>query len=110
MAKDKMIFKNQTAVRLIIDTGIDYQENPISAALIKAKNIDLSNPVEKNWDANILNPPGSDGLLYVDFNDTINFDSEGKWLIWAKVTFVNGKVGYGTPTLYKVYSEGEVLP
>lgn len=110
MSKEKMIFKNQTAVRLIVDTGIDYQLNPFTTAIIKAKNIDLDNPVEKNWSANILNPPGNDGLLYVDFNDTIKFDSEGKWLIWVMVTFVNGKIGYGTPSLYKVYSEGEVLP
>lgn len=100
------IYVNQTAVRLIISTGVDFSTNEILTAKINLINTSLQNSTLKEWTASILNPPGSDGKLYYDFNDTDKFDSAGIWKIWVKVVFINNKIAFSKPFLYKVDDEG----
>lgn len=100
------IYVNQTAVKLIITTGVDFLVNELSSAKIKLINTSLNNALLKEWDANLLNPPGSDGKLYVDFDDTKKFDTAGIWKIWVEVVFSNNKKAFSKPFLYKVDNEG----
>lgn len=102
------IYVNQTAVKLIISTGVDFSTNEISSAKIKLINTSLSNTTLKEWSATLLNPPGADGKLYVDFDDTKNFDTAGLWKIWVEVIFSNNKKAFSKPFIYKVDNEGGI--
>lgn len=105
--KDVKVYVNQTAFRLIIQTGVDFSENSFSQAELFGYLKD-DNTKTIQWNLNILNTPGTDGLLYVDFNNDTKFSYRGDWVLYVKITFNNGKIAYSKPVVYKVYNIGEV--
>lgn len=105
--KNVKVYVNQTAFRLIVQTGVDFSTNSFSEAKLIGY-LKENNNINFNWNLNILNSPGEDGLLYVDFDDTIKFTERGDWVLYVKITFNNGKIGYSKPVVYKVYNIGEV--
>jgi len=97
------IYKNQTAVRLILDTDVDFSVYPlkVDGAKIGYKKPDLT---DGTWDGEIL--LDTDGTIYVDFDDTIKFTTVGNWIVWAELTFADNRSGYGKPKVYQVIEKG----
>jgi hypothetical protein len=97
-----MIFKNQTAVRLILRTGINFSETPPDGLSIKFRKPDGT---LNNWDAAILIAGQTNGDIYVDFSDTIKFDQPGRWILWAYLVFPDGRIGIGQKQSYLIEDE-----
>lgn len=94
-----MIYKDQTAVRLILRTGIDFTETPPDTAVIKFIKPDAT---PGQWNAIILPGNQHNGDLYIDFSDLIKFDAAGRWILWAEILFPDGRLGIGTKKSYLV--------
>lgn len=97
------IFKDQTAARLILETSVDFSSYVPSGCKIGYEKPDGT---VDTWDAEVLAGSESVGKIYVDFSDTVKFDTEGMWKFWAEVTFADGRVGYGSVYHYYVYEKG----
>lgn len=98
------IFKDQSAVRLILETSVDFTATAPSSQKIKYEKPDETTG---EWTASQLAGSLADGKIYVDFTDSINFDAVGKWKFWAELTFSDGRVGIGSVYHYLVYDEGD---
>lgn len=94
-----MIYKDQTAVRLILRTGIDFTQTPPDTAVIKFIKPDGT---ASQWDATALPGSETNGDLYIDFSDLIKFDAAGRWILWAEIIFPDGRLGIGTKKSYLV--------
>lgn len=105
MPRYNIIYKDQTAVRLILDTSLDLDAEGLASSKIAYKKPDGT---AGDWTGTILNSPGTDGKIYVDFNDTIKFTDLGDWVIWAELIFSDARVGYGKPKFYNVKEKGSV--
>jgi hypothetical protein len=105
MARYNIIYKDQTAVRLILDTELDLQAEGYASSKIGYKKPDGTTG---EWIGALLNPPGTDGKIYYDFASGAgnNFDSAGDWVVWAEITYGDGRVGYGIPKYYNVKIKG----
>lgn len=93
------IYVGQTALRIQLTANID-----ISSATTNIKYQKPDGTVGQ-WDASILDKDR--GSIFYDVVDSTILDQEGEWIVWAYVTFSNGKVAPGEPVILNIYSEGD---
>jgi len=93
------IYVGQTALRIQLTTNID-----VSSA---TTNIKYQKPdgTTGQWSAAVLDKDR--GIIFYDVVDSTILDQEGEWIVWAHVTFSNGKVAAGEPVTLNIYSEGD---
>jgi hypothetical protein len=106
MTSVAVVFMNQDAVRLILETMVDFNSYNVSTAKIWYKKPDGSSG---SWDAIKLNNadnPASLGRIYVDFDNSKWFDQKGNWYLWSELTFEDGRKGYGVAIKYYVGVKG----
>jgi len=93
------IYKNQSALRLTLETGV-----ALTGATLKIR---------------YVKPDGSSGLwnatlsgttaIYYDFHNSAGIselDQEGQWEFNAYITFSDGRIAPGEPVFIVVYAEG----
>lgn len=103
MANKVYIYKNQTGVRLTLTTDLDFSDDNID---VSNQQIEYVNPSGESgtWNATKVSDSSTTGQIYVDFSDTIKFDEEGEWKLRAKLTYSDGRIGYGDWVPYHVES------
>lgn len=100
------IYVNQTQVKLILQTDVDFNSYTVSSSKIKYQKPDGT---KGEWDSAIVSGSEELGQIYVNFTDTppvIKFDKAGVWKLWAYIIFSNAKIGIGVPIEYFVKTEG----
>lgn len=101
----KIIYKDQTAVKLVLETDIDLEANVLAGSGAKVAYRKPSG-AEGTWPGSLLNSPGTDGKIFFDFTASDKFDELGDWVVWAELTFADNRVGYGKPKFYSVMKKG----
>ena len=91
------IYKNQTALRIELDTNIDLSD--ASSALIKYKK---PSGTTGSFTATITGEK-----VYYDIVSSSDLDEDGTWTFWSYVTFTSGTVAPGEAVSVKVYNEGK---
>ena len=86
------IYKNQTALRISLDTNITLAAG--DSAIIKYKKPDGNTG---SWSA-IIDTPN----VYYDIVSSSDLDQDGTWIFWSYVTFSGGGVAPGEPASVKV--------
>lgn len=95
-----IVYKDQTAVRFILNTNIDlsvYLPQSVTIEYVKPSNTKGSFP------AQVLDGPS--GTIYIDFDDTHKFNESGNWKVWSKIVFSDGRIGVGKVITYHVELE-----
>lgn len=95
-----IVYKDQTAVRLILNTNIDlsvYIPSTVSIEYVKPGGAKGSFP------AQVLD--AATGTIYIDFDATHKFDLAGAWKLWSKIIFSDGRTGIGEIVEYRVAKE-----
>ena len=95
----KHIYKNQTALRLSLDTQVDFETGD-SAAIKYRKPDGTTGTFTATIDEN------RDGIIYHDFTDSAELDQSGWWKFWAFVTFSDERTAAGKSVSVYVYEEG----
>lgn len=99
------IFVGQSALRFEADTGLDSgQLTGAQALLIKYSKPDGSTG---SWTA--TEDSEEVGVIYYDVINTSELDQAGSWLMWAHVTFSDGRVAQGRVIRVRIYTEGEIM-
>jgi len=93
------IFVNQTALRLILDTQVDFDEYPVESSQIVVMN---PKGLKSTWTATVLE--NDNGKIFVDFSNNIKFTLAGEHKARAVLNFLNGKVGIGDWVKFMVYA------
>ena len=93
----KHIYKNQTALRLSLVTGVEFENG--DSAEIKYKKPDGT---VGTFPAAI----SQDGIIFHDFTDPDEIDQTGWWKFWAFVTFSDERTAAGKSVSVHVYEEG----
>lgn len=101
---DGRIFTNQTALRLSLNTLVDFSITPPVAAKIHYKKPDLE---EDKWDATIVEN-STNGEIFVNFSDSIKFSQAGVWYLWSELEFADGRLAYGVTQKYTVRNAGVI--
>lgn len=96
------IFEGQNALRFEADTNVDI--TGAVGTLIKYIKPDGSSGT---FSASI--DDAENGIIYYDVVNTTELDQEGTWIMWAHVTFSDGRVAQGVPIRVKVFAEGTLL-
>jgi hypothetical protein len=92
------IYKDQTALKLRLNTGIDLTTG---VSTIEIKYIKPGDPVD-TWTA------GEEDTYYAVYSATAGeIDTKGDWKFWAYITFTDSTVAPGEPVIVRVYDEGE---
>lgn len=91
------IYKNQTALRITLETYITLVS--ATTTLIKYKK---PSGATGNWIATVA---GS--TIYYDIGSSADLDEDGTWTMWSHITFTGGTVVPGEPATVKVYIEGK---
>ena len=94
------IYKNQTALTLSLETGIDLT----SAVTVVQKWIDPDG-VTGEW-VSTVREPATAGIIDFVVPDSATLGKSGKWKRWAHVTFAAGTVAPGDFEIFTVYEEG----
>lgn len=100
------IYKDQTAARLILQTGINFNNYAVTVCEIYYQK---PSGVVGKWTAEKLVGGEISGKIYVDFSDEIKFDEVGKWKLWSYLTFLDNRKAQGDPVFYNVKSKDVVL-
>ena len=97
------IYKNQTAVRLVLDTDVDLSIYGLatSGAKVGYKKPDGTTG---QWQGAVLSDV--DGTIYLDFSPSVKFDVVGDWSLWAELTFADNRTGFGKVKVYQVIEKG----
>lgn len=101
---DGRVFKDQTALRLSLNTLVDFSVTPPTSAKIHYKNPSLETD---EWEASIIED-STVGEIFVNFSDVINFDEAGTWYLWSELEFSDGRVAYGVTQKYTVRDTGVI--
>lgn len=94
------IYKNQSSLRLILDTDEDIS----TATTLQIK---YSKP--SGTSGTLTATISGTTAMYYDFTNTAGvseLNESGLWRFWSKVTFSDGRIGYGEPVNIMVYDEG----
>jgi Zn-dependent M28 family amino/carboxypeptidase len=94
------IYKNQSGLRLTLETGI----NITTASSLKIKYI-KPDKTTGNWTATISGTTA----LYKDFINTggnSELDQSGLWIFYSFITFSDGRLAPGEAVNIMVYEEG----
>lgn len=98
------VFKGQDAVRLILETKVDYGTYDVTSAKIWYRKPDGT---EGSWTATKLLDEPALGKIYVDFTSVNNFNVKGSWILWSELIFADGRHGFGAPIKYYVDEKGQ---
>jgi len=93
------IFVGQSALRFQLTCGCE-----IFGTTSASIQFTRPNGTAGEWSASILN--GTKGIIYHDVQSSSEIDVSGEWTLWSKVTFADGRIGYGQPVKQKVYTVG----
>ena len=99
-----LIFKDQTALKLILKTNIDF--NTYAVNIAKIKYIDPKK-TEEEFNASVLIGSESEGKIYVDFSSSIKFAIAGKYILWADIIFTDTRQAQGQSVALIVYQSGK---
>jgi len=93
------VYKNQTALSIILTCGAD-----ITGAVAK---IAYKKPsgVEGMWAATIID--AANGIIQYDIQSADDIGESGIWTFWADITFNTGKWLPGEATRTVIYNKGE---
>lgn len=93
------VYKNQTALRLIVDTAIELGSGDVCE-------IRYCKPdgVTGSFPASILNENSS--LIYHDITSETELDVSGWWKFWAYITFTDGRSACGKAVKIFIADEG----
>ena len=92
------IYKDQTALKIDLDTGIDLTTG-VDFVYIKYQKPGIETIAE--WAGSIENTTHITKILSGGEIDTI-----GDWTFWAYVEFTDGSEAPGEPSIVPVYTEG----
>ena len=98
-----MIYQNQTAARLILQTDVNFNTDVVSSRLIKYRK---PSGTTGSWTAATLTGSETTGKIYIDFSASNKFDEAGSWTLWAYLTFSDGRFANGAAATYQVPTEG----
>lgn len=96
----KHIYKNQTALKLTLITGLEFEEG--DSVAIKYRKPDGTEGV---FDAEVKDND-TEGAICHDFTDNDELDQAGWWKFWAFVTFSDERTAAGKSVSVYVYEEG----
>lgn len=91
------IYKNQTALRISLDTKADL--STATAQVIKYKKPDGTS-------GQFTATNGGSGVIYYQVANSSDLDQAGRWSFWAYLTFTGGIVAPGEVVHIDVYNEG----
>lgn len=94
------IYKNQTALRIRLKTGIDLTD----ATTVYIKYIKPETQTAGQWTA-VIDGDASAGIIYFDITLTTQIDEEGVWKWWSYVVFNDGREAPGEMVEERVYPE-----
>lgn len=98
-----MIFVNQTALKLILKTNVNF--NTYLTSEIKIKYKDPAGTTSE-FVAAELSGSEAEGKIFVDFSDSIKFTVAGKYILWAEITFTDSTFAHGEAVVLMVYTPG----
>jgi len=99
-----LIYKDQTAVRLSLASGVDFDTYTPSGLSIEYVKPDGT---QGDWDAVVLSGSETTGIVYVDFTNDIKFDQSGWWNLFTAITLTDGRTAPGRSVSYYVPDSGE---
>lgn len=80
-------FKDDTATRIEINTGVNFNAYEISGSFISYLK---PSGITGSWDGTTVSGSESSGSIYIQFSDTVKFDESGVWEIYPVLYFTNG--------------------
>lgn len=86
------VFVNQTAIKLILETGINFNEDEVIQQQVLV--IEPGGQVLQ-WEANKLSGEETKGSIFIDFSNNVKFTKAGHHKIRASLTFADGRLGIG---------------
>jgi hypothetical protein len=92
------VYKDQTGVKLIFRTFLNFETDPISTAVIKYIK---PNKEAGQWQADIQTD-SADGDITFDFSATNKFDLKGKWKMRVEGTYVDSRTFKSRWVIYYV--------
>lgn len=95
----KHIYKNQTALRLSLATGVEFESS--DSAVIKYRKPDGT---EGLFAAQVSDR--EKGVICHDFTNEAELDQTGWWKFWAFITFKDERTAAGKSVSVYVYEEG----
>lgn len=95
----KHIYRNQTALRLSLDTGIDFEQGD-NAEIKYIKPDGTAGAFTAAINGN------DSGIIFHDFTEPDEIDQSGWWRFWSSVTFSDGRCAAGKSVRVYVYEEG----
>lgn len=98
------IYQNQTALDIYIETGVNFNERPVTSA--KIKYIDPKG-FRSEFTAEIVEDEKLQGVIKVSFTADIKFVHYGEYLLWPSLTYQDGRTALGERVGLQVYREGE---
>jgi hypothetical protein len=99
------IYKNQTGVDIIIETGLNLTGLSIATSVMKYIS---PSGVQGQFNAVVDNAPA--GLFKVTLTPSQKFTEAGDYVVWIHITFTDGNTAIGTPSKLPVYEEGRQTP
>ena len=95
----KHIYKNQSALRITMNTKIDLKG--ITKCEIRYQKPDGATGA---FNAGIIDE--SQGIICHDVVSSSEIDVCGKWVLWAAISFTDGRCATGRSVALYVYEEG----
>jgi len=96
------VYKNQTAHKLYLHTGLTLSEyGTITSALIKYKKPDTER-TEGSFTAELGDFP----YITYQIDSVDDLDVVGEWIFWSYITMVDGTVAPGEIDTLYIYPEG----
>ena len=94
------VYKNQTKVRIWVDTEQDHSD-----ALVKK--IKYQKPISKTIDYVNAQWDATKQMLYYDILKSTFLSEKGTWKFWSWVTFSDKRSAPGEPDTLRIWEEGE---
>lgn len=99
-----MIFEGQTNLKITVDLDLNENENIAGAtALIK-----YIKPDGSTGSFSAIIEDIYDGIIYYDVQLPTEIVGVGKWILWAHITFADGRTAPGEPFTMEVVKEGAI--
>lgn len=100
----KKVYENQTKLRLRADLKLEEDENILNCDTI----IKYVKPDKTTGSFVATIEDAYKGLIYYDVVLPTEIVGVGKWILWAYVTFPDGRVVPGEPFIMEVFKEGTI--
>ena len=102
MSTTSRIYVGQNSLRIRMKVGQDITD-------ANALQIGYTDPQgnSANWTA--TEEDATAGIIYYDVVNTTELDEDGVWKFQAKITFSDGRIGYGLVNEVNIFDVGAVL-